>query len=281
MSEEKELLKKLRSDFFDIFSKKMREHGFHRATRGGVFYTSTSYGSKGVTLFLSNQWGAFRVEPNMFVCVDEIERLLWKFRVEIRGDTDLKTPNKATICKNLGNIKSGFYRWWNNYNDSDVVECADEIESMVATNGIPFLDKIDGLNLLLNDMLLSTDQIIADFFAFQHENGDSRDVEEQIEGVHKKHELPRISHIDEFEEVLSDIIAAAKKKPKVGGLEYQKLLILSLILSRKDILEKYLPVFETMLLESERIQYDEFLLFKPWIVEKFEARNAEFTLSNV
>lgn len=275
MTNEKEILKKLRCDFYDIFSNRMRNYGFDRATRGGVFSTRTSYGSKGVTLFLRNQWGAFRVEPNMFICVDEIESLLWEFRVEVRGDRDLKTPNKATICRNLGNIKNGFYRWWSNYNERDIVECADEIESLVATCGIPFLEKIDGLNLLLSDILQSTDQIIADFLAYKHENGESLYGNEQLECLVNNDKQPTIIHIDQFDGILSDLITASEKKPKVIDLEYQKLLILSLIMSRKDILEKYLPMFEMMVQTLGKLQYGEFLLFRPWIVEKFEAKDAE------
>jgi hypothetical protein len=155
MSEEREELRRLKKLFHASFSEKMRLCGFDRHG-GGMYYEKTEFGRKGVMILDNFRFGALQISGNMTITLTDVEKLLFEYRTTIRGDQDERKPNLQTISQNLGNIKIGIFRWWNNYNDADVEETLNAIEGLVMEVGLSFLETVDTPEKALNQMLATT-----------------------------------------------------------------------------------------------------------------------------
>lgn len=155
MNSEKQNLKRLNQIFHAAFAKRMGRYGFD-SHGGGMYYEKTNYGRKGVVILDNYRFGALQVSANMTVTLTQVEKLLFEYRTTIRGDQDIRKPNLQTISENLGNIKIGMFRWWNNYNDGDVEETLDAIESLIKDYGLAFLATVDTPEKILNEILETT-----------------------------------------------------------------------------------------------------------------------------
>jgi hypothetical protein len=155
MNEERENLKRLRKMFHETFAQRMVPYGFDR-NGGGMYYKTTDFGRKGVMILYNVRLGALQIEASMAITLRRVEELLFEYRTKIRGDTNLRKPNIQTISENLGNIKIGIYRWWNNFSEADIDETLDAIEILVRDYGLPFLSTVDTPEKALSEMLETT-----------------------------------------------------------------------------------------------------------------------------
>jgi hypothetical protein len=157
MEDNKEKLKNLRKLVKESFSRRMSKCGLDRHS-GGTFYRKTDFGRVGITLFYHHYGDGLKIEASASIKVDEAERILFEYRTTARATPfpPPKQPNDFTVCENLGNIKIGIWRQWFIYQESDVGPTLDEVESMVANVGIPFLEKFREPELLLQEMVDST-----------------------------------------------------------------------------------------------------------------------------
>lgn len=155
MNEERENLKMLRKLFRAKFAERIKEHGFDRHG-SGMYYEKTDFGRKGVMIIDYFRFGALHIEGNMAVTLTDVERLLFEYRTQVRGDIDIRTPNIATISKNLGNIRANFFRYWNNYNEADIEETVDDIDVLVKDCGLAFLETVDTPEKILHEILETT-----------------------------------------------------------------------------------------------------------------------------
>lgn len=146
----------MRRQFHDEFFKRMRRLGFSQHARG-TYFEKTDYGRKGVTVFYNTRFGALQVSASISMKVEEVERLLFEYRRDVES-APLSRPSDFSVCEDLGNIKSGIFRWWNNYDREDCMKCLDEVEQLVISYGIPFLGTIDTPEKLLDGMLVATHQ---------------------------------------------------------------------------------------------------------------------------
>ncbi|MEQ1922404.1 MAG: hypothetical protein ABL952_07835 [Pyrinomonadaceae bacterium] len=155
MNEERENLKRLRKMFQAAFAERMNVYGFDRRG-GGMYYRKTDFGRKGVMILDNIRLGTLQVSANMAVTLTDVEAALFEYRTKIRGDKDENKPNIQTVSKNLGNIKIGMYRYWNNYNDEDIAETIDSIEVLVRDYGLAFLETVDTPEKVLKEILETT-----------------------------------------------------------------------------------------------------------------------------
>jgi hypothetical protein len=147
----------LRKGFHDALSLGMHKLGYMEF-KYEKYYARTAYGKIGVFAHSRRRFDALQIDAGMFVFFEEVEKLLFHCRASIRPETALPKPNNVSIAENLGNIKSGMYRLWNNYSLDDVRESVAEIENLVRSHGIPFVQRVDTPEKALNEMLLTFDK---------------------------------------------------------------------------------------------------------------------------
>ncbi|MGD9588459.1 MAG: hypothetical protein AB7Q37_04745 [Pyrinomonadaceae bacterium] len=157
MDDTREKLRNLRKSIRESFATRMLKHGFDRHS-GGTFYRKTASGRIGITLFYHDYGDSIKIEASASLRIDKAEELLFEYRTtaEVTRFGPPKKPNDFTVCENLGNIKTGVWRQWFIYQESDVEETLDQIETLVEEVGLPFLKRLSEPELLLEEMINST-----------------------------------------------------------------------------------------------------------------------------
>lgn len=156
MEEIKTKLKHLRQMVVGSFAVKMQKYGFDRHS-GGSFFRKTDFGRLGITLLFSNYHDSLKIEASAFIKIDEVENLLFEYRTKVRVEGfPPKKPNDFTVCENLGILKTGVWRRWFIRDESEIKATLYEIEVLVTSAGLPFLDRFQRPELLMREIVEST-----------------------------------------------------------------------------------------------------------------------------
>jgi hypothetical protein len=128
---------KIKKDFLNLFYLRMLELGFDKK-KSWTFYKTTVFGKVGVGLSIWKNYNCMDVAPSVSIRIDELENLLDGFRDSILNE---KESSSFSVGANIGNIRSGVYRKWQIYYESEIKENIDEIVEMVKIVGLPYIEK--------------------------------------------------------------------------------------------------------------------------------------------
>lgn len=135
-------IKDIKKNITDLFCKELLDLGFEKCRRGECFkYFDWGYISADLR-FWSNR-GALNFVCSIGGKITDLEALINEFIVDV---LNRHKEDVFTFGGNLGNIKSGVYRSWQIYNESEIEPEFNEMMEIFKQFGVPFIDDCSRLN---------------------------------------------------------------------------------------------------------------------------------------
>lgn len=147
-----EKIRELRKLVKCSIAERMRSRGFAKY-RSGTYYRNEAYGRSGFTCSLSSYGETLKIEVSASIKIDQVENILFEYQNSVPDKFEPPNrPSEFTVSRNLGNVRGGGWKQWFVYGAEDVQQTISEIDIMVASVGVPFLDRFGSPELLMSEM---------------------------------------------------------------------------------------------------------------------------------